>query len=314
MNNNDVWIDEYGVTYSADKKRLIKGNQSLTEYRIIEGCEIIGFWAFHFFHIQSNLSKIYIPKSVTIIEFGAFANCKKIKEIYLPKGLKTIEGGAFISTNLESFYIPNNVSKFEYSFYGCQKLQEIICNNPYFQSIDGVLFSRDLKTLLAYPPAKKDSEYYIPNGVTMIGKCAFSSCRNLRTIHIPASVKTISSSAFYECELQNVILPNRVTTIWFDTFQSCRNLTSITIPDSVTSIKSRAFANCTGLTNITIPDSVTCIGKAAFAGCSKLKEIHCINPIPPKIGEDCFEGIYKVKCRLFVPVGSKKAYQATWGF
>jgi hypothetical protein len=128
--NKDEWIDEYGVIYSADKKRLIRVNDNLTEYQIIEDCEFI-----------------------------------------------------------ENY-------RFESPFKGCGKLNEIICNNPYFQSINGVLFGKDLKTLVAYPPAKMDIEYYIPDSVTTIGKMAFVSCWNLKRIYMSDGIKILDEWDF----------------------------------------------------------------------------------------------------------------------
>jgi len=308
--NNDEWIDEYGVMYSADKKRLIKGRYDLIEYQVIKGCEIISEKAFSYFPCDSifsengipdgiidfegrhfklcrQLQSIIIPESVTVIEKCAFEGCSKLKEVHLPKGLKAIGYCAFEDTDLEKFYIPDNVSEFKYPFSGCKKLQEIVCDNPYFQSINGVLFSKDLKTLLVYPPAKEDTEYNIPNSVITIGYSAFSSCHNLKKIHIPNSVKIIESEAFSGCDFQNIVIPNSVTTI--DEF---------------------SFMACINLENITIEKNITSIGRYAFYDCNKLVEIHCKNQIPPNIGDSCFEGVFN--CKLYVPLGSKEAYQKAW--
>lgn len=72
---------------------------------------------------------------------------------------------------------------------------------------------------------------------------AFSTCSNLTSIIIPASVKNIGGSAF----------------------KYCSNLTSVTIPDGVTSIGSEAFLECTSLTSIILPESVTSIEFSAFS-------------------------------------------------
>ena len=68
----------------------------------------------------------------------------------------------------------------------------------------------------------------IPNGVTSIGKYAFSNCTNLANIIIPDSMTSIGRYAFY----------------------GCSSLASITLPDSVTSIGEGAFYDCTSLANI----------------------------------------------------------------
>ena len=105
----------------------------------------------------------------------------------------------------------------------------------------------------------------IPDGVTAIGKNAFSFCDSMTSVTIPDSVKSIGASAFSFCTaLQNVKLPAGLTRIREFTFTSCTSLTSVTIPDSVSKIDEGAFLRCTDLAGITISDNVTSIEQAAF--------------------------------------------------
>jgi hypothetical protein len=71
--------------------------------------------------------------------------------------------------------------------------------NPNYQSIDGVLFSKDGKTLIAYPAGKSGSAYVIPSSVTSIGYEAFKGCTSLTSVTIPSSVTNVSYGAFYGC-------------------------------------------------------------------------------------------------------------------
>ena len=119
----------------------------------------------------------------------------------------------------------------------------------------------------------KDSNVVIPNGVTSIGKSAFSGCI-LRKVKIPNGVTSIGESAFSGCYLvDGVTIPNSVTSIGESAFSGCESLKSIVIPDSVTSIGKSAFSGCERLMNIVIPDSVTSIGDLAFYHCSNLKRV-----------------------------------------
>ena len=137
----------------------------------------------------------------------------------------------------------------------------------------------------------------IPDGVTSIGRAAFSNCRGLRRVTIPSSVTSIGNCAFWGCNgLTSVTIPDSVTSIGDWAFQDCSGLTSVTIPDSVTSIGEMAFSYCSGLTSVTIPDSVTSIGERAFSYCDNLKSV----TIPKRFEDGIFQfGLTREVCRFY---------------
>ena len=77
---------------------------------------------------------------------------------------------------------------------------------------------------------------------------------------------------------------------------------------TLTAIDRYAFHNCTGLTSVKIPNSVTSIGDYAFRDCSNLTSIRVENGTPPSIRNVTFD-TDKSNCTLYVPSGSKSAYQ-----
>lgn len=112
----------------------------------------------------------------------------------------------------------------------------------------------------------------IPEGVTGIGYQAFrpihGEFRNLTSVTIPDSVKSIGCMAFYNCTgLTSVTMGNGVTSIGDSAFATCTSLASVTIPNSVKSIGASAFAGCSFLQSVTISASVTSIGNGAFENC-----------------------------------------------
>ncbi len=68
--------------------------------------------------------------------------------------------------------------------------------NPYFTSENGVLFSKDMATLIAYPASKQGSTYDIPDTVGIIGAYAFSDSEYLTQIDIPLDIYEIRHHAF----------------------------------------------------------------------------------------------------------------------
>ncbi len=120
----------------------------------------------------------------------------------------------------------------------------------------------------------------ILDGVTSIGKGAFSCCSRLASVTIPDSVTSIGDRAFEICEyLTSVTIPEGVTSIGNYTFFEC-GLTGVTIPEGVTSIGSHAFCECWGLRSVTIPSSVTSIGDRAFFSCGNLMSISVASDNP----------------------------------
>ena len=220
--------------------------------------------------------------AVTAIGSSAFRNCTGLTSITIPNSVTSIGKEAFQGcTGLTSITIPNSVTAIgTAAFSNCSNLTKILVEegNTAYTSIEGVLFSNEKTTLVAYPAAKAP-DYEIPNSVTAIGDYAFSDCVGLTSVTIPNSVTAIGDYAFYCSGLTSITIPNSVTAIGTAAFSNCSGLTSVTIPNSVTAIGNYAFYRCIGLTSITIPNSVTAIGRSAFANCTGLTSITIPNSV-----------------------------------
>lgn len=106
--------------------------------------------------------------------------------------------------------------------------------NPTYCSIDGVLFTKDKKTLAAYPQARTAQDYSIPAGVELVDTFAFENNRNIKNVKFPKSVKRIGSYAFSCCSgLKGVKLNKGLLTMDSCIFQDCVSLSSLTIPKTV---------------------------------------------------------------------------------
>ena len=128
----------------------------------------------------------------------------------------------------------------------------------------------------------------IPNSIKSIKASAFSCCLNLAEIEIPSSVTSIGTYAFQRCEsLINIVIPGNVKTIEYATFEDCIMLKSVTLPSSVTSIGGRAFSYCSELSEVKMGNNVTQIDNYAFYLCSKLTEITLPNSVTT-IGVEAF--------------------------
>ncbi len=297
----------------------------------------------------TSLSSITIPSSVTSIGDGTFQSCTSLSSITIPSSVTSIGDWAFYNcTNLSSITIPSSVTSIgERAISSCTGLSSIIVDsgNSYYDSRDNcnAIIETSTNTLIA---GCKNT--VIPSSVTSIGVAAFRECTSLSSITIPSSVTSIGWDAFSDCtSLSSITIPSSVTSIGRFAFSSCTSLSSIivdsgnshydsrnncnaiietstntliagcqntVIPSSVTSIGNGAFSDCTNLISITIPSSVTWIGSGAFYDCISLTSVWMENVTPINMASDVFYNVDKTACILYVPTGSKTAYEnaAIW--
>ena len=256
----EAYIDEYGVKFSPDRKRLLKAPHNLVSYTIPDTVIVICDWAFSY---CESLTSLTIPNSVTSIGYRAFYWCESLTSLTIPNSITTVGSNPFRGLTLQ---LDNRSS--------------------HFYVEDNVLFTADKSQLIAY--CSPQTSYCIPNSVTSIGDRAFSGCSRLNTLTIPDTVTAIGDSAFWKCSsLTSLTIPNSVTSIGKGAFEDCSSLTSLTIPNSVTAIGDSAFSSCKSLTSLTIPDSVTSIGDRAFSGCSSLNSLTIPDSVT-SIGDSAF--------------------------
>ena len=283
----------------------------------------------------TKLTSINIPTSVTSIGNRAFAGTS-LTSINIPSTVNTIGNGAFEACGLTSITLPNSVTSIgDSTFMLCSQLTS--CTIPSsVLSIGNQTF--EFSGLISIN---------IPSSVKSIGNMSFLGCSGLTSINIPSSITSIGSRVFeactgltsmtvdinnlnylsidgvlfnktktklYGCPIPikgNYTIPSTIVSIEDYAFFGNGNLSSINIPSSVTSIGIRSFQGCDLLTSIIIPSSVTSIGDNAFYALKGLTSIFVSSTVPTNLSSsiDVFVYVDKVVCILYVPVGSKSAYQ-----
>lgn len=196
-----------------------------------------------------SLEEITIPDTITNIGQIAFMGCNSLTSVNIPPNVNTINRDAFSHCNsLQSISIPASVSVIDRgAFSHCPFLTEfdVDKSNTEYSTHDGVLFDKNVQTLLAYPNGKIDVNYTIPPTVSRINDQAFMGSNNLVSLTIPSTVSVIGNSAFAECiKLTDVIINEGLVNVGPFTFSKCKNLSFILLPASVKSIDQSSFIGC----------------------------------------------------------------------
>lgn len=83
---------------------------------------------------------------------------------------------------------------------------EVSPDNPHYVSVDGVLYSKDMTVLYAYPSMKAGTTYVIPDTVTEIAEFALNRCQLIEVLDVPASVTAIGHNAMYGMDSLEVLV------------------------------------------------------------------------------------------------------------
>ena len=275
---NNGFKDEFGVVYSADGKRLLKAPESITNYTIRFGTEVISD---NSFKSCRGLIIITIPGTVTHIGNSAFCYCASLQNITLPQEVSYIGDYAFAWSGLRFIALPNSLKRIGSNpFMGCSKLEDMMCLSSHFILSEQALYSRDKTRLISY--FGKGQSFTVPYPVLDIGR-AFYFCK-LDSITLPESLIFIDYNPFKGCcNLDRVTCVSPKYMVFHHAFYSGdRSILisyfgrdrDLTIPPGVTHIESSAFSQNKYIQTVSLPQGITHIGNSAFSYCQSLRTIH----------------------------------------
>ena len=214
---------------------LFNGCNSLKSVQIPASVNSIGGGAFSG---CSSLTSVSIPDNVLSIGDGLFRNCTNLQSINISSNsqILTIGSSAFSGcSSLTSIYIPKGVDLVnDDSFSACTSLSSynVHPGNNTYTAVEGVLFKKDKKLLLAYPPAKENEQYVVPIGVEEIANNAFKNAK-IRKVSLPNTLKNIGENAFYGTSLMYVTIPKNVEEIGNNAFSYCNNLDAVMVLNNI---------------------------------------------------------------------------------
>jgi len=241
---------------------LTKYTGEATDIAIPDGVTVIDSNAFE----RTYVEHVWVPASVQELKYRAFAS-SELRTITFqdddqhPSQLRRIEGGVFSYTRVETLVLPRSVEQFAQSaFYGmgllrslhvgpkvemgwlsanvdrlgCLSHIEVDADNPNYETVDGVLYTKDHTHLVLFPRRMDNGgSYAVVEGTQVIDDYALSGT-HFSSITLPSTLRSIGKSGM----------------------AGNKFLTSINLPDGLTTIGDHAFAGCTKLNNIVIPESL----------------------------------------------------------
>lgn len=198
---------------------------------------------------RTTVTEVAIPetvegKPVVKLQSFAIANSETLKKVSIPKTVTEIEEWAF-----------SNNSNLEYI--------DVADDNPNYTDINGVLYTKDCKTLLYMP--EKSKEYFI--------SIADNGDINTKPYIVMPTTERIAGWAFYKNDyIADIVLSSTLKTIGEMAFFKCYNLTKINLEDTQLELLTfKAFAFCQNLTDIHIPSTIKSIESHVFLDCYKME-------------------------------------------
>lgn len=228
-----------------------------------------------------NLTEIDITKTA-LIKDEAFRGCQNLSVSTIPADT-LVAVSAFEESGATDVIIEDISKVCNRVFADCKSLKKLTINvadGPTSVSSALVKGCKNLQTVVFTGRTKN---------LTVIEAAAFKETKNLNTISLPDTIKTISKEAFYDSGIENIHLPENLRQIGTMAFAGS-GLKDIVIPNKIKKLGDYAFYNCIELTAVTLPESVTKIPSGIFEDCCSLKTVNV-----PNVDTICDHAFYGCK-------------------
>lgn len=311
------------------------GNDAFREMQLMystlevpDGVTYIGGGAFSY--NDYNGVELQLPSTLDSI-CGSFHSCNYKCELQLTDNIRYIGGGSFEDTPnfYGTFHVPSKLKQVDNIFNGLGK------NGSFDGELEIPQGVKSVRGAFGIAMSKRVA-LNLPAGVKSIGRGWPE--KGFTSIHFNDDLEEIESACFawYAMPPEGIKLPKSLVKIGYRAFcenglsgeleipENCleieaeaflsNQITKLTLPSRLETINSNTFRGSSLLTHLTIPKYVNYIGESAFRSCPALQTVICLNPEPPTLGNNAFEGLYFDKVVLEVPEQSVEIYRHTDGW
>lgn len=266
--DNPNYSSQDGVLYNKDKKLLYQCPEKKESYIVPATVKEICYPGFN----GCNLSQLTLNEGLEVIHDRTFGSTIYLKSLTIPSTVRIIENDAFfIQWGLEEI----NVAP----------------ENQYYESFDGVLFTKDLKELVLYPYKKEGQEYDVPEGVESIRSFAFHQNGSLKQINLPSTFAKAQKNAFtiekynpntletievsdnnkYFSSVDGVLFSKEQDTLVY--YPEGKKDEVYIVPDTVKVIADGAIYKQRYIKRLYVPEGVEKIGEYVIFSCENLEYI-----------------------------------------
>lgn len=208
LGKNISYINSSATFEGLDHLNYIEVDKENSEYATIDGVLFSKDLKDLIFISPTRHIDYKIPETVESV-YGSFEKCTKLKNLTINKNISKVY--PLYSQTYENVYVSEE--------------------NPHFTSVDGILYSKDLKTVLLVPPMKVNSA--LLDSVIEIASYAFLENSNEKIV-LPDSVILINDYAFpfhnlylYNEQLKEITIGKNVTKIGTCAFDGTINLKTV---------------------------------------------------------------------------------------
>ena len=238
--------------------------QSLKELFIYDGITKVGHGAFN--HCDNAVKASILSPSVEMDISSVFMNCENLEEIYItpenkdygvinnavyqdktlvfyPQGAKQEKliiaddceeikmWGITLNKNLKEIVLNKHIKEIASQILGCYSLEKVTVpeDNPYFTSINGIVYSKDLTELVFVPSMAVIKEFIVPDHVLYINPKAFCDS-NVEKVIFPDHIKKIHYIDYVR--FKEIVLPSQLESLSFASNSAMPQLEKISIKDN----------------------------------------------------------------------------------
>lgn len=279
------WYHGMNLIEAPDTSKVLARCSSFTrrisQMRLGKGIVAVGYMGLSYMPIET----LNFPKTIRKINGGAFDYLWTLKTIIFPHTLTSIKTHDTIqrvfslevlsvpptitsaATHIHSstgmdllrdFTLPKNFPKTSINMPYSKRLKQFVPN----LAASGTTYTTNFSGCFSYehlefPPSTSAMSTvmncynlkYVKLGelVTSLPQNCFYGCSSLEEVELPPSLVTINTNAFYQSQIQEILLPDTVTTLSGTAFNYAVMLKYIKMSPNITNIPAQTFQDCGSL-------------------------------------------------------------------